>query len=68
MGTYQGTPKIRAKKWRIKSQKLIMHVVLELPDKLPFDVWEKIKEKSEKYEKSEKKVSNEKYESYSIVE
>jgi hypothetical protein len=35
LGTYQGTSKIRAKSEKIKSQKLIIYVVLELPDKLP---------------------------------
>jgi hypothetical protein len=55
LGTYQGTSKIRAKmkEKKIKSQKLIMYVVLELPDKLPLMFKEKKSEKNEKYEKSE---------------
>ena len=71
MGTYQGTSKIRAKSERIKSQKLIIYVVLELPDKLPLMLWEKSQERKKKvknmrkYEKSEK-VKNEKSESWKL--
>ena len=58
MGTYQGTSKIRAKSEKIKNQKLIIYVVLELPDKLPLMLWEKSRKKKNekygKYEKSEK--------------
>ena len=39
---------------KIKSQKLSMYVVLELPDKLPLMMKKVKKEKYEKYEKSEK--------------
>jgi hypothetical protein len=58
LGTYQGTSKIRVKSEKIKNQKLIICVVLELPDKLPLmlrKVKKERKKKSEKYQKYEKK-------------
>ena len=43
---------------KIKSQKLIIYVVLELPDKLPLMLWEKSQERKKKVKsiKSMKKV------------
>ena len=40
---------------KIKSQKLIIYVVLELPDKVPLMLWEKNQERNKKV-KSMKKV------------
>ena len=69
MGTYQRTSKIRAKsEKKIKGEKLIIYVILELPDKLPLMYWEKSrkKEKSEKYEKYEKSEKSEKWKKWKL--
>jgi hypothetical protein len=52
---------------KVKSQKLIIYVVLELPDKLPLMLWEKSrKKKSEKYEKYEKSEKSEKWKKWKL--